>query len=335
MPIFKKFLLPLFLFTNILLFSVPVRQISAKAGNTIAFVILSDYKATVDIGDEFYIAAFTSDGKLPAWKSSRSSVVSVNTYGKVTAKKAGSAVITAKIKGAEASCSVTVRKTVVTISCENASIERGESLRLSAASSGSPDITWKSSRPTVAEVDDNGTVTGLKPGEATITASADNVRATCKVTVRRPEVKLSQTRLTLYRNQKARLSATVSSGVKPSWKTNKKSVAVVDHEGTVVAVKHGTAIITATVDGVSKTCEVVVKQPVMTLKPEELTIKKGETEALSVYVSSNNTPVWSTSNPNVAKVNSKGQVTGLKKGRAYIYASEDGIKLKCTVYVTE
>lgn len=335
MPIFKKFLLSIFLCTNILLFSVPVRQIPAKAFGSIAFVILSEYKATANIGDEFYIAAITSDGKLPSWKSSRSSIASVNTYGKVTAKKAGSAVITAKIKGAEASCRVTVQKTVISISCESASIERGETLKLNAKSSGSSDITWKSNRPTIAEVDDNGTVTGIKPGEATITASADTVKAVCRITVKRPDVNLSRNKITLYRTQSTRLYAFVSSGAMPTWKTNKKSVAVVDHTGTVIAVKHGTAIITATVDGVSKTCEVVVKQPVMTLKPEELSLKKGEKATLNAYVSSYNLPVWSTSNPNIAKVDSRGKVTAVKKGRAYIYACEDGIKLRCTVYVTE
>ena len=56
---------------------------------------------------------------------------------------------------------------------------------------------------------------------------------------------------------------------------------------------------------------------------------------MSAKVSSGNKPEWSTSNSNVATVDSEGKITGIKKGRAYIYAKEDGTKVKCTVYVTD
>ncbi|MDD4112014.1 MAG: Ig-like domain-containing protein, partial [Herbinix sp.] len=67
----------------------------------------------------------------------------------------------------------------------------------------------------------------------------------------------------------------------------------------------------------------------------ELTIKLGTDTLLDAKVSSGNSPEWSTSNSNVATVDSKGRITGIKKGRAYIYAKEDGTKVRCTVYVTD
>lgn len=331
----KKILLSILLSITIILISLPAKTISVNATNTLTFIILSQYKANVDVGKEFYIIAITSNGKQASWKSSNSSVASVNTYGKVTPKKAGTATITAKINKAEASCKVTVNKTHISINKTSVSIENGEVLKLTATTSNQSTITWKSSKKSVATIDEYGVVTGIKPGETTITASADGSSKTCLLKVKAPSIKLSKTKITLYRNQKETLSATVSSGINPKWKTNKISVAMVDDSGTITAIKHGAAIITATVDGVSKTCEITVKQPTITLSSPETTIKQGDSITIGVNVSSNNTPIWTSSNTNIAIVDSSGTITALAKGQAYIYAKEDGISARCVVYVTE
>ncbi|MDF2822381.1 MAG: hypothetical protein K0R15_2829 [Clostridiales bacterium] len=331
----KKFLLSILLSLSLIILSLPFQTVSAKTSNSIAFVILSTYTSTVDIGDEFYIIAVTTNGSFPTWKSSNSKVASVNTYGKVTAKKSGTATITAKIKNAEASCKVTVNKTKITISKVSSSIERGDTLSFSASTSTNSKVTWKSSKKSVATIDENGTLTAIKPGETTITASADQSNATCKITVKSPTIKLSETNITLFRGQTARLSAVVSSTVPPTWKSNKKSVALVDEFGEITAIKHGIATITATVDGVSKTCVVLVEQPKITLSSTELSLKKGETATITATVSSNNLPIWSSSNSNIALVNTSGTITPLQKGTAYIYASEDGVKVRCIIHVTE
>lgn len=307
----------------------------AEASSSFSLVFLSNYSKTVSIGDKFYIVAIATNGKLPKWTSSSSRIASVNTYGMVTAKKDGVATITAKVKGGEASCKVTVKKTKVSLSKSSISMERGESHTLSAISSNKSPITWKSSHKSIATVDDNGKVIGIKPGESIITATADGSSASCKVKIKYPSVKLDKKKITLYRGQSIRLSADVSSGVEPTWKTNKKSVATINPDGTITAIKNGTATITATVDRVSASCELVVKKPDISLSLDELTIKVGEQGFLSAKVSSGNYPEWSSSNTNVATVDSTGMITGVKKGRAYIYAKEDGTKVKCTVYVTD
>ncbi|HWT27527.1 MAG TPA: Ig-like domain-containing protein [Mobilitalea sp.] len=331
----RKIFLSFLLCFSIISISLPIQSVTANAADSISFILLSQYKATADIGNEFYIIAITSNGKLPSWKSSNSSIASVNTYGEVTAKKAGTVTITAKITNAEASCKVTVNKTQITINKTSISIERSEALHLSASTSNQSQITWKSSKSSVATVDENGVVTGVKPGETMITANADGSTTACKVTVKQPTIKLSNTKIKLFRGQTAKLSATVSSNINPTWKTNKKSVALIDASGSITAVKHGSALITATVDGVSKTCEVVVEQPVIKLSSTELNLKKGSTASITASVSSGNIPVWSTSNPNIVTVDSSGTVTAVSVGRAYIYAAEDGIKIRCTVYITE
>jgi uncharacterized protein YjdB len=330
----KKTLLAIFLcFTTV--FSCPIQVYAASSSNSISFIILSKYSKNVNVGDEFYIIAITSTGSLPTWKSSNSKVASVNTYGKVTTKKSGTVTITAKIKKAEASCRVTVNKTIININKTNASIERGETFVLSASTSNNSKVTWKSSKSSIATIDEKGIVTGIKPGDTTITAACDGSFATCKIKVKAPTIKLSKTTVTLYRCQTVKLFATVSSGIAPVWKTDKKSVAVIDSSGTITAVKNGTATISATVDGVSCNCKVIVEKPSITLNSSELYLKKGKTALIEATVSSLNKPVWTSSNPSVANVDTTGKITALKKGIAYIYASEDGIKAKCTVHVTE
>lgn len=332
---FKKFLLSIFLCITLILISFMKPPQTVNASDDFAFVLLTSYSATLDIGENFYVVAFTSNGKKPTWKSSNSKVASVNTYGKVIAKKAGTATITAKIKNAEASCKVTVNKTIIEISEKKITMERNDTFNLSATASNGSAVTWKSNKKSVATVDEYGQVTAVKPGEATITVTANGYSDTCKVTVKKPTIQLSHKSISLYRNQSSVITAKVSSKVTPTWKSNKKSVATIDDNGKITAIKNGTAIITATVDGVSKSCEVSVKKPEITLSESELSLKVGENKRLRASVSSGNSPVWSTSNENKLEVSSDGTITALEKGKAYVYASEDGAKKRCTVTITE
>jgi uncharacterized protein YjdB len=335
MSIIKKSILSIFLCVTILCLPLPSQHVFALSTDSFAFIILSQYKAVVDIGDELCLIALPSNGKVVSWKSSDSRVASVNTYGIVTAKKSGSALITAKVKNAEASCYVTVNKTKVILSASTLSMERGETKRLSATTSNNATLTWKSSKKSIATIDDYGIITAIKPGSTVITATANDSSVTCNLTVRQPKVTLDKSSIKLYRGQTVKLSATVSSNIIPTWKTNKKSVALIDENGYITAIKNGTAIITATVDGISKTCQIIVQKPDITLNTYEIQLKKGDKTSVTAIVSSRNEPIWSTSNTNVVNINSKGEITALKKGTAYIYAAEDGTKVKCTVKVTE
>lgn len=333
----KKQLIFLFLSAAILLFSfcAPSAAHASLPSETLSFIIHSDCLDCVKIGDEFYPITITSASETPSFKSSSPSVASIDSTGKVTAKKTGTTTITAKFSNAETSCKVTVVKTDITLNKKTASIEHGETITLAASLSTSSQVTWKSSKSSVATVDQNGTVTGLKPGTTTITASADGSKAACTITVKSPTLSLSKSSITLYRRQTASVTAKVSSGLIPSFKTNKKSVATVDENGVITAIKHGTAVITATIDGVSKTCTVTVKQPAITLSAAEVTLTPGSRYLLKAAVSSGNQPVFSSGSPSIASVSEDGTITALQAGTAYIYAKEDGISVKCKVKVTK
>lgn len=311
---------------------MPVYSYAASSA-TEPFIILSFYGHVMDIGDEVWLCAYTSTGKKPTFKSSNSKVASVNTYGYITAKKSGTAAITVKIKDAEAYCYITVRKTKLTLNRYSLVMEHNETFKLSATTSNNSRVKWKSSRRSVASVDDKGFVTANKPGDTVITATADDTVVTCKVKVNSPTLTLSTTSLSMYRLSTASLKVKVSSGIAPKWRSNRSSVAIVDQNGNVTAVKNGTATISATVDGVTVTCSVTVKKPDITLSDTDITLKEGRTKTLQAEVSSGNTPTWSTSNSAVATVSADGKVKAMKKGTATITVSEDGTKVKCKVHV--
>lgn len=316
-----------------MLFVFMNEPLTTHASSDVGFVVLNTYSKTLKIGDEFYLLAITSNGKKPAFTSSNSKVASVNTYGKITAKKAGTAKITAKIKNGEASCTVTVSKTTIQLSSKSISLENGYTARLTAKSSNGHPVTYRSGKKSVATIDENGMITAKKPGTTAITVKADQTTAICTVTVRKPTVSINKRSVSLYRRQQVQLSVKSTSMSIPAWKSNKKSIAVVDESGTVTAVKNGTAIITATVDGVSKSCEITVKKPTVKFEKSELTLAVGRKETVKVSVSSGNKPVFSSSNTCIATVNENGLVTAHEVGKAYIYASEDGVKSRMRIIV--
>ncbi len=131
-------------------------------------------------------------------------------------------------------------------------------------------LTWKSSNPEVATVDNNGKVTAVKDGTTTITVTTVNGKeATCTVTVtKKPvpieSVSLNKTTLTLEEQQAETLVATINPSdttddTTLTWKSNNPEVATVDQEGKVTAVKEGVATITVTtVNGKEATCTVTV-----------------------------------------------------------------------------
>ena len=131
------------------------QPIEADAAPNIGFVFLNAYSKTVNIGDEFYLLAVTSNGRKPTFTSSNSKIASVNTYGKITAKKAGTAKITVKIKNGEAVCTIQ-------LSDKNISLENGYTARLTSKTSNGHPVTYRSDKRSIATVDEKGYITAKK-----------------------------------------------------------------------------------------------------------------------------------------------------------------------------
>ena len=162
-------------------------------------------------------------------------------------------------------------------------------------------VTWTSSNEEVATVDENGMITAVKVGEATITATTTdgtNLSASCKVIVNPTlvtSISLDKTDIELEVTQTATLVATVTPSNATDqtviWTTSDASVATVSN-GVVTAVKAGTATITATAGGYSATCVVTVEakeEPEEPLTAGKYYKIKNVATGLYLQVSGNNT----------------------------------------------
>ena len=142
------------------------------------------------------IATITPDNatnKKVTWTSSAPAIAEVTQQGRVTAKSAGQATITASAaNGKRATCTITVSTEelqVTSITINNGEVEVGSTLKLTyqvlPAEAADLPLVWTSSDNSIAIVE-NGVVKGIKEGEVTITATAkNNVKGTAKVTVKK------------------------------------------------------------------------------------------------------------------------------------------------------
>ncbi len=166
--------------------------------NKISVTEISLNKTTLELtveGTETLAATVKPDNasdKYVSWTSSDTAIATVDTNGKVTGVKAGTATITATTKdgGKKAECKVTIKEktTEVSISLDktSASMKVGDTLTLTAkVTPEGKKVIWKSSDETKAIVDANGKVTAKAEGKVDITATVENENksATCNITI--------------------------------------------------------------------------------------------------------------------------------------------------------
>ncbi len=153
--------------------------VSAGKGTSGKAAKLNKQRATVYKGKSMTLRVTGTAGKV-IWKSSKTSVASVNGNGKVTAKRAGTASITAKVNGKVYRCKVTVKNP--SLNKTKLSLKEGRSYSLKL--NGTSVKSFKSSNPRVASVNRSGKVTAKKAGNATIICTAKNRKTyRCRVTV--------------------------------------------------------------------------------------------------------------------------------------------------------
>ena len=342
--------------------------ITAKAGDkeatcavtvTVPVSSLSLNKNTLSLteGDSETLIATVNPSdatdKTVTWSTSNAAVATVDADGKVTALTEGTAVITAKAGGKEATCAVTVSNKVVpvtdiTLSTSTLSLMKGESATLTAtvtpADATDKTVSWTSSDEAVATVDANGKVTAVGGGSAVITAHAGSKSATCSVQVTSlvTGISLNKTELNLAKGASETLTATITPADATektvTWTTSNAAVATVDANGKVTATGVGTATITAKAGDQEATCAVKVTIPVSSiiLNKESLTLMEGESEILTATVTpadaTDKTVTWTSSNPAVASVEG-GVVKALQEGTAVITAKAGDKSATCSVTV--
>ncbi len=273
----------------------------------------------------------TGASKTVTWKSSNTKVATVSKTGKVYGKKAGKATISASANGRTAKFTVTVKGTSLKLSKKDAKVYVGQSVKLTASTVGaSKTITWSTNSKNIAVK--NGVVTTKRAGTYYVYASANGLKATCKVVVVAPTTKLSKTTVSLYEGQSTKLTATVAGPSKTvTWTTSSKNITV--KNGEVKAVKAGTYYVYATANGVKATCKVVVVAPTIELNKTSVTLEEGASTKLTATVTGpSKTVTWKTNSANITVNN--GEVKALKAGTYKVTATANGVTATCTVTVT-
>ena len=242
------------------------------------------------------------------WRSSSTSVVTVDSLGCITAKAPGTATITATCGDKKASCEVTIVASCTSITLSKSAytldINGTDSVTFTPSivpSDTTDSITWKSSSTSVVSVSatsggKKGTIFAKSPGTAVVTVTCGSKSAQITITVTN-----SCTGIELDGSFSLNAGEGRSIGhvVYPSnctdtvtWKSSNNSIATVTDYGYVKAISPGTATITATCGSKSDSCDVTVIAVPSTgiqLSESEISLRPGASKQITVSLLPSNT----------------------------------------------
>lgn len=284
------------------------------------------------------------------WSSDNRSVASISADGEITAKKAGTATITAETEyGATASCDVIVAE--VKLNRAQITVQAGQSTTALVIQSRYPKYDkvdeWVSENDDIAVVNKSGKITGKKKGTTTVTVTMKSgAEASCKVVVQPKQagikkLKFSKKKLFVAKGSKTPLTITKTprnSKVKIKWTSSAPKVVKVTPKGIAIAKKTGKVTITAKApNGVKASCKIIVKKPAITLKKSSVTLKVGKSASIKVkstFPKKDKIKLYKSNNPKVASVDAKGKVTAKSSGQAIVTViTKSGAKAIFTVNV--
>ena len=301
-----------------------------------------------------------TESKIITWTSSDSAIASVSS-GTVTGHKAGMAVIEARIpNGMVSRCVVTVTGTQATSFSLSSSytLAPGSTTTLkptfypSGCNYGKT-MTYVSSTPSIATVDEKGLVTAISPGTCTIKATLENgyskdITINVSQYIYPTSIVFNPKTINLDINGSKAPAFTIyptnANTQKTVTFTSSNSSVAKYEDGFIKGISNGSCTITASLPGgISDTCTVNVSSIVLPteikLSETYLNLDVNSTHQLTVtYIPSNTTDktvTWSSSKQTVATVNN-GLITTLQGGYAYIYATHSsGLKVSCSVNVKQ
>ena len=293
------------------------------------------------------------------YTSTNSDVATVSKEGVVTALKEGVTTIevsngtkTISTNVEVVSSSDTVLVTDVKVDRTSISLEEGKTSEIKVdvlpSNATNKSVDWKSSNEKVAVVSSKGVVEAIGVGNAvvTVTTQDGNKSASVNVTVTKKVEDLDSVCKSVLEKGFSKKSYTLTFlqaiNVKYfndylvkdliTWSSSEPSIVKVDRKGNVLAIGTGKAYVSVSCNNkVYDRIEInaikrdSVKASMITLSPSSLTINVGVTKSVSATVTPKNASVknlkWDSSDNTIAKVNSKGQITGVKAGKATISVS--------------
>lgn len=336
------------------------------AGATIQF---DADEMTVDITKQIKLSVSASGRDITpktkiTYESSDPSIAKI-TGSQLTGVSAGSVIIKATAVFEddailETQATVTVNVPVTSIKApQTATIFAGSSLNIREQITISPEnasnknIIYAIDDESIATVDDNGIVHGIKGGSVTLTVtSAENVQtpktAKCKITITEAvsDIQLDSEEVTVGKQKNIQVKATVlpesATNKKLTWTSEDTKIATVSSTGTITGVKTGKTTITCTAadgSGVTAKCEVTVIQSVsgVTLDKTTITLAKGKTYTLTAKVlpqdATNKEVTWKSSSSLIASVDGAGTIFAKSGGDCEITCTTKEGEKKASVKV--
>ena len=244
-------------------------------------VEITNKNVSIYVGDSTILTAKVlpenTTNKTITWSSNNTGIATINSNGELKGIKAGTATITAKNGSKSSSINVTINNkpatvievTSIVVNKTNITLDVGKSetivATVSPTNATNKTISWTSSNTSIATVDQKGKITGVKSGNAVITAKSNNGKTTTINVKVNPivvtSIELNKTSLDLAVGK----SETITATVKPTnaenktvtWTSSDTKVATVKN-GTITGVASGKATITATCGGITKSVKVTV-----------------------------------------------------------------------------
>lgn len=290
------------------------------------------------------ILPVNATNKILTWASSNSSVAIVDQTGRISTNAIGSAIITVSSSdGKSATCSVEVLPvpgSTLKLNKANLRLFIGEEETLIGevlpANATDQEIIWSSSDTNVAVVSASGRIKTLSVGNTIITAkTAEGLSAQCTlevVPVEATSITIDKTTVDILLGATTTLNASIlplnTTDKTIIWTSSDENVATVSADGVVNTLQIGQCIINAQTSNGLKASTIINVNPVpaasITLNKSTTEILVGQTDFLSANIEPYNTTykdvIWTSSDENIATVDSAGVVTGINPGSCRINA---------------
>ena len=345
-----------------------------EVGNTkVTSVKVTDSKTSMPVGTTYVFKASVSPSNATvssvSWSVSDSSVASIDSAGKVTAKKEGTVTVTVTSEDGGFTDSVTLKVTPavdnvwsVEIKEGDVGVEIGKSRTLTAdvqpSNAKDRTVKWSSSNEGIVKVDDAGKITGVSLGtaEITVTTNDGGFAATVKVSVMKSSdnvwtVKIDGGDREAKVGSKISLKAVVEPDTAKNrtveWSVSDADAASIDASGNLTLKKiglSGTVEVTArSVDGgISDTITVSITPAAgqaAKVSIGDIAVKIGGSVKLKPVLDKSVTKTdatWTSTDPSVVSVDPKtGEITAKAVGSADITVTmtDGGAEAICTVDV--
>lgn len=272
---------------------------------------LNKTKISIKVGKTAILKLKNATGVV-SWKSSNKKIVSVSPKGVVKGLGVGSAKVVAKYKSKKYTCKVVVESALkLNLNADTIELEIGQNYQLEVSytpKTTKEDTTtkWSSKNTNYCTVDERGLVTAVAPGKTEIVVCVGKASIQCLVRVLPPMTEslsfIDQT-VEIQAGNEKRLAFSASPANSAeyedlNWSCSDTSIVTITN-GVVKGLRPGKATVTASKDGCSANCEVVIKPGLLT--ESEFSVIEGESIECSISDSYGGTLSWKIENDKLAE----------------------------------